>query len=186
MAWNSAAGGDGLYHPRFEHDNCGFGLIANIDGQASHWLVDTAIQALERMTHRGAVAADGKSGDGCGLLLRTPELFLRKVARHAGIELDRQFATGMVFMDTDESAAARTRAAVDESIVSAGLSVAGWRPVPVNLDACGEDSCPIIAGGRNQNDHSPNANTRSGFGWFRGTTMALSYGLRTARTVLAR
>ncbi|MEQ9737241.1 MAG: hypothetical protein RLN67_08440, partial [Algiphilus sp.] len=59
----------GLYNPAFEHDNCGFGLIANMDGQTSHWLVETAITALARMTHRGAIAADGKTGDGCGLLM---------------------------------------------------------------------------------------------------------------------
>jgi glutamate synthase (NADPH/NADH) large chain len=61
-----------LYRPEFERENCGFGLIANMVDQASHWLVQTAITALTRMTHRGAVAADGKSGDGCGLLFKLP------------------------------------------------------------------------------------------------------------------
>ena len=59
----------GMYRPAFEKDNCGFGLIAHMDGRPSHWLVDTAIGSLNRLTHRGAVAADGKSGDGCGLLM---------------------------------------------------------------------------------------------------------------------
>lgn len=66
---------DGLYDPSFEHDSCGFGLIANIDDEPSHWLVQTAISALTRLTHRGAVAADGKTGDGCGLLIKTPDAF---------------------------------------------------------------------------------------------------------------
>ena len=57
---------NGLYDPRFEHDSCGFGLIANLDDKSSHWLVETAISALARLTHRGAVAADGKTGDGQG------------------------------------------------------------------------------------------------------------------------
>ena len=63
----------GLYHPSFEKDSCGFGLIANIDDKPSHWLIETSIAALARLTHRGAVAADGKSGDGCGLLIKKPD-----------------------------------------------------------------------------------------------------------------
>ncbi len=55
----------GLYHPSFEKDSCGFGLIANLDDQPSHWLVKTAIASLNRLSHRGAIAADGKTGDGC-------------------------------------------------------------------------------------------------------------------------
>ena len=72
-----------LYRDRFERDNCGFGLIAHMDGEASHALVTTAINSLARMTHRGAIAADGKTGDGCGLLIRKPDAFLRAVAASA-------------------------------------------------------------------------------------------------------
>ena len=136
-----------LYRPQFERDNCGFGLIANIDGQASHWLVDTAIQALERMTHRGAIAADGKSGDGCGLLLKTPELFFRKAAQQLGISLGRRFATGMVFLNPQPLLADAARRTLNEYLAASGLRVAGWRPVPVDTDACGEESkrsCPLI------------------------------------------
>ena len=67
----------GLYHPAYEKDSCGFGMIASLDDQASHWVVQTAIGSLNRLTHRGAVAADGKTGDGCGLLLKKPTQFLR-------------------------------------------------------------------------------------------------------------
>ncbi|MEM7294849.1 MAG: hypothetical protein AAF420_15825, partial [Pseudomonadota bacterium] len=81
------AAASGLYRPDFEHDNCGFGLIANIEGNPSHELVDTAIKSLARLTHRGAVAADGKTGDGCGLLLRKPTVFLRRVGIENGMEL---------------------------------------------------------------------------------------------------
>lgn len=62
-----------LYSPDFEQDSCGFGLIAQLDDQPSHWLVATAIASLACMTHRGAIAADGKSGDGCGLLFKKPD-----------------------------------------------------------------------------------------------------------------
>ncbi|MDC0948937.1 hypothetical protein OAS86_06320, partial [Gammaproteobacteria bacterium] len=58
----------GLYDPRFEHENCGFGLMAQMDGRASHALVERATRALERLAHRGAIGGDGKSGDGCGLM----------------------------------------------------------------------------------------------------------------------
>ena len=77
----------GLYDPRFERDNCGFGLIAHMDGKPSHWLLETAIKALGRMTHRGAIAADGKTGDGCGLLLKKPDSFLKSTAANTGITL---------------------------------------------------------------------------------------------------
>nr|MBU5697272.1 glutamate synthase large subunit [Vibrio cholerae] len=69
-----------LYDPSLEKDNCGFGLIAHMEGQASHKLVRTAISALDRMTHRGGIAADGKTGDGCGLLLQKPDSYLRLIA----------------------------------------------------------------------------------------------------------
>ena len=75
----------GLYRPEFERDNCGFGLIAHMDGAPSHWLVMTAITALARLTHRGAIAADQKTGDGCGLLLKKPDGFFKKAAAQAGL-----------------------------------------------------------------------------------------------------
>ena len=74
-----------LYSPDFEQDSCGFGLIAQMDNQASHTLVQNAIGSLACMTHRGAIAADGLSGDGCGLLFKKPEAFLETVAQGAGI-----------------------------------------------------------------------------------------------------
>src|SRR4051812_46178962 len=91
----------GLYRESYEKDSCGFGLIASLDDQPSHWLVKTAIASLNRLTHRGAIAADGKTGDGCGLLLKKPEKFLREMAKAAGIRLERQFASGLLFLSTD-------------------------------------------------------------------------------------
>ena len=75
-----------LYDRSFDRDSCGFGLIANLDDKPSHWVIDTAITALARLTHRGAVAADGKTGDGCGILLKFPTNFMRAVAAELGIE----------------------------------------------------------------------------------------------------
>ena len=99
----------GLYKDAYERDSCGFGLIASLDDAPSHWLVRTAMSSLNRLTHRGAIAADGKTGDGCGLLLKKPEKFLRAVAAEAGIALAPRFASGLVFL-SPEPAAARARA----------------------------------------------------------------------------
>ena len=130
----------GLYSPQFERDNCGFGLIAQMDGRASHWLVETAIKALGRMTHRGAIGADGKTGDGCGLLLRKPEAFLRSAAAEAGIRLNGEFATGLIFMSHDEAIAAKTRAEVEKQLTARGLEFNGWRAVPLDITACGSEA----------------------------------------------
>ena len=101
----------GLYKDTYERDSCGFGLIASLDDAASHWLVRTAITSLNRLTHRGAIAADGRTGDGCGLLLKRPERFLRAVAAECGIALGSRFASGLVFLSRDAQQAAAARAA---------------------------------------------------------------------------
>jgi len=134
----------GLYRPEFERDNCGFGLIAQMDNQPSHWLVDTAIHALERLTHRGAVAADGKTGDGCGLLLKKPDGFLRTIAAEAGIELGALYGVGMVFLSTDATQAASAREVLEAQLREEGLIVAGWREVPTNPEACGEEALKTL------------------------------------------
>ena len=99
----------GLYRPEFERDNCGFGLIAHMAGTPSHWLVDTAIGALTRLTHRGAIAADGKTGDGCGLLLKKPHGYFSRVAADAGFKLASLYAVGMVFLSQDAARADKAR-----------------------------------------------------------------------------
>src|SRR5271169_3321208 len=81
----------GLYRPSYERDSCGFGLIANLDDEPSHWLLQTAISSLNRLTHRGAIAADGKTGDGCGLLIKMPAQFMRAAASEAGFSLTALF-----------------------------------------------------------------------------------------------
>ena len=128
----------GLYDPKFEHDSCGFGLIANIDDVPSHWLIETAISALARLTHRGAVAADGKTGDGCGLLIKFPDTFLRAVADDLGSPVGERFGVGMVFLSQDSKLADRVRSEINKAITDCELEVAGWRTVPVNAEVCGE------------------------------------------------
>jgi glutamate synthase (NADPH/NADH) large chain len=127
-----------LYSPDFEQDSCGFGLIAQLDDKPSHWLVNTAISSLAKLTHRGAVAADGKSGDGCGLLFRKPDGFLREVAAEAGIALKGIYAAGLVFAHPDAAHGERSRRRLKEHLEAQGLEVAGFRLVPTDASACGE------------------------------------------------
>ncbi|MDH5632439.1 MAG: glutamate synthase large subunit [Gammaproteobacteria bacterium] len=137
----------GLYRPEFEKDSCGFGLMAQMDGKPSHWLVQTSIDALGRMTHRGAVAADGKSGDGCGLLLGKPDSYLRAIASESGWTMNELYAVGMVFLSRDSKLAIHARKILDQALVEQGLVVCGWREVPVDPSACGEEalaSMPVI------------------------------------------
>jgi glutamate synthase (NADPH/NADH) large chain len=137
----------GLYSPAFEKDSCGFGLIAQMDGKPSHWLLNTAIAALARLTHRGAVAADGKTGDGCGLLLSLPDEFFRAVAAENKWQLAKNFAVGMVFLNPDAAKATHAKAVFTKALESQQLSVAGWRVVPTDKSACGDEaltSLPVI------------------------------------------
>ena len=131
-------GAAGLYDPAFERDSCGFGLIANLDDLPSHFVVETAINALARLTHRGAVAPDGKTGDGCGLLIKFPFGFLREVGEELGFELAERFAAGTVFLSHDKAVAAAARAVIETAVRETGLEVAGWREVPTDPSACGE------------------------------------------------
>ena len=128
----------GLYQPENAKDSCGFGLIAHIKGEASHHLVSTACTALDRMTHRGAVAVDGKTGDGCGVLMAMPESFFRTVCAEEGIWLGENFAVGMVFLGRDEAVAAASRARLEKHLAHEMLEVSGWREVPVDESVLGQ------------------------------------------------
>ncbi|KAB8306808.1 glutamate synthase large subunit [Erwinia endophytica] len=127
-----------LYDKSLEKDNCGFGLIAHIEGEPSHKVVRTAIHALARMQHRGAILADGKTGDGCGLLLQKPDRFFRIVAQERGWRLAKNYAVGMLFLNQDDELARESRRIVEEEVLRETLSVVGWRDVPLNQDVLGE------------------------------------------------
>ena len=133
-----AAVNTGLYDPGDERDACGFGLIAQLDDVPSRALVERGVEALVRMTHRGGMAADGLSGDGCGLLLRQPTAFLRTLAEESGITVRGQFASGLVFLPHDTAAAQQARDTLAETLGGESLNVAGWREVPVDASACGK------------------------------------------------
>jgi len=128
----------GLYHPDEFRDNCGFGLVAHIEGKPSHDLLETAIDSLTCMTHRGGIAADGVTGDGCGLLMQLPDSFLREIARELfKAELSEFYGVGMVFLSQDPKKGTHAKLVLDEEIRNQGLEVLGWRMVPCDDSVCG-------------------------------------------------
>ncbi len=120
-------------------DNCGFGLIAHRRGQASSRLLATAIESLTCMTHRGGIAADGKTGDGCGLLFSLPDQFLRDIARETlSLELPAHYAVAVLFLDADQAVRARQRETIEQHVAGQQLAVLGWRTVPTDDSVLGD------------------------------------------------
>ena len=129
----------GLYRPEDVRDSCGFGLIADMAGKPSYQLLRTAIESLTCMTHRGGIASDGKTGDGCGLLLKKPDSFLRLVAQQAcDAELSSLYGVAQIFLSRDEAVATNARQIVETVLAAEGLTAAGWRVVPTDTSYCGE------------------------------------------------
>jgi len=134
----------GLCRASHEKDSCGFGLIASLDDQASHWVVQTAISSLNRLTHRGAIATDGKTGDGCGLLIKMPTAFLRAAAAEAKISLAPLFGAGLVFLNRDPVLAERAREVLREQLELEQLVLAGFRALPTDPSACGSEALKTL------------------------------------------
>lgn len=128
----------GLYSPEEFRDNCGFGLIAHVSGDASHRLLQVAIESLTCMTHRGGIAADGRTGDGCGLLMQMPEGFMRELAGELFDFSGTRLAVGQIFLNADEALAQASREALEQAVRDVGLQPLGWRKVPVDKSVCGE------------------------------------------------
>src|SRR5438445_5151364 len=120
-------------HP--DHDACGTGFIARLGSAPSYEIVQIALTALERLTHRGGVDADGASGDGAGLLTSLPQGFFRARAQEQGIDLPEMFAVGFAFLPP--SAVEEARAAIEVAADTERLRVIGWRRVPVNTNSLG-------------------------------------------------
>src|SRR6266403_1107162 len=120
-------------HP--DHDACGTGFIARLGGTPSHDIIQFALTALERLTHRGGVDADGASGDGAGLLTSLPQAFFRARAQEQGIELPEMFAVGFAFIPS--SVLDEARAAIESAADTERLRVIGWRRVPTNTNSLG-------------------------------------------------
>ncbi len=124
----------GLYHPSFEHDACGVGFICHIKGKASHQIVSDALQMLENMNHRGACGCEEDSGDGAGILVKTPDEFFRKELKKLKITLPPagQYGVGMVFLPQDMVERRTCERIFERVAVENGMKVLGWRDVPVD------------------------------------------------------
>ncbi|MEX2009731.1 MAG: glutamate synthase central domain-containing protein, partial [Dongiaceae bacterium] len=129
-----------MYDPADEHDSCGVGLVAAIDGKPRRQVVEAGIAALKAVWHRGAVDADGKTGDGAGIHVQIPQDFFKDHVRRSGHALgDGRLAVGQVFLPrTDLSAQERCRVIVEREILTWGYTIYGWRQVPVNVEVIGE------------------------------------------------
>ncbi len=126
----------GLYDPANEHDACGVGFVAHIKGKKSHEIVSQGLTILERLTHRGAVGADPKAGDGAGMLMQIPDAFMREVS---GIELPAEgaYGIGMLFLPQEEASRNALEALVEEIVRAEGQTLLGWRTVPVDNSSLG-------------------------------------------------
>ncbi len=124
----------GLYDPAFEHDSCGVGFICHMKGQASHNIVDSALTMLENMEHRGACGCDPESGDGAGILVHMPDLFLRRRCKELGIDLlpAGQYACGMIFLPQDMISRRLCEQRFESVVREYGMVVLGWRDVPTD------------------------------------------------------
>jgi glutamate synthase (NADPH) large chain len=131
---------EGMYRPEFEADACGVGLVAATDGKPSRRVVASAIDALKAVWHRGAVDADGKTGDGAGIHVDLPVRFFDDAIADSGHKpLPNRLAVGMVFLPrTDLSAQETCRTIVESEIIDAGYTIYGWRQVPVDVSVIGE------------------------------------------------
>ncbi len=129
----------GMYDPANEHDACGVGFIANIKGKRSHDIVTRGIDILCNLTHRGAVGADPLDGDGAGLMIQTPDAFYRAVVDF-DLPSTGKYATGIVFLPTDDAARKICETTLNECIEVRGMRVLGWRDVPTDSSSIGRDA----------------------------------------------
>ncbi|HTY49356.1 MAG TPA: glutamate synthase large subunit [Steroidobacteraceae bacterium] len=133
-------GRQGLYDPWFEHDACGVGFVVDIKGRRSHKILQSAIQVLRNLDHRGACGCEANTGDGAGVLLQMPHAFLKEVARKARLMLPGpgEYGSGLVFLPRNPNHRRRLEEHFGQLVQSEGQSLLGWRTVPVDNSMLGE------------------------------------------------
>jgi len=137
--YNGLPPAQGLYHPEHEHDACGIGFIADIEGRKSHDIVLRGIQILVNLTHRGACGCDPQTGDGAGVLIQIPHAFFDRECRSLGFSLPApgEYGVGMMFLPVDPHERLLCEGIVERIAEEEGLAVLGWRDTPLNGDAIG-------------------------------------------------
>jgi glutamate synthase (NADPH/NADH) large chain len=130
----------GLYDPANEHDACGVGFVANVKGRKSHEIVRQGLNILENLTHRGAVGADPRAGDGAGILIQIPDAFLRACCEDLGITLPEpeNYGVGMVFLPQPVATRNHCETLIEQTLAEEGQSLLGWRDVPTNNKGLGD------------------------------------------------
>ena len=137
-----------LYSPAFEHDGCGTGFIAKIDGERTHKVVELAVRSVANLTHRGAVLADAKSGDGAGVTIQLPRELLAEDAARMGMDEGNlpRLALAMLFLPAEEKTGDRSRAILEDAAVRTGITTLGWRVVPTDPSVLGESALESLPG----------------------------------------
>ena len=130
---------NGLYDPRFEHENCGIGAVVNMDGTSDRKVVDSALRIVETLEHRAGKDAEGKTGDGVGILLQISHTYFSKVAKEAGIPIGdkREYGIAMFFFPQTKEKYEKAMQTFEEVLKEENLEFLGWREVPVNPDVLG-------------------------------------------------
>ena len=149
MEGNRTVQTPGLYDSRFEHDNCGIGAVVNIKGIKTRKTVDQAMQIVENLEHRAGKDAEGKTGDGVGILLQISHKFFKKETEKLGISIgeEREYGVGMFFFPQDELARNQAKKMLEVIVAKEGLEFLGWREVPTNPGILGKkalDKMPYI------------------------------------------
>ena len=127
----------GLYLPEFEHENCGAGFICNLNGEKTNQIIHDALEILVKLEHRGGVSADGKTGDGAGILIDIPHDYFKRVCDFP-IPEQREYAVGMVFLPKVTNQYDFCKTTFENEIIGQGLAILGWREVPVDSFQLGE------------------------------------------------
>jgi len=127
----------GLYSGRYEHDSCGVGFVANMDGRKDHDIILNGLRVLQNLMHRGAVGGDQTTGDGAGILFQLPDLFFKKVCGELGITLPPagHYGVGMLFLPHDHEPREKWIREVEQAVSGEDLKILGWRDVPVDDSA---------------------------------------------------
>ena len=138
-----------MYDPDNEHENCGFGFIANIKNEPKHEIVHQALEIVHNLDHRGAIGADPLAGDGAGILIQIPHDFFKEEFLKTDIKLPEigDYGVGMIFLPPENNRASSAIKSVEEAIKKEGQSLIGWRDVPVDDSVLGEtvkNNAPII------------------------------------------
>ncbi len=134
----------GLYSPAREHDSCGVGFVADLHNRKSHKIIGMGLEILRNLDHRGAVGADPKAGDGCGMLVQIPHGFFAEAAREQGFALPQEgdYAVGALFLPRDPEGRRLIEEIVERVVAEEGQIFLGWRDVPVDRSCLGESVKP--------------------------------------------